>query len=280
MPTDDAVLNQVKSHYFHGDLDSALQAGLEAAGQGETLRPEELAAVDEFHVRGRQATRELAAAAGIAPGMEVLDLGSGVGGPSRFLAEKYGCRVTGVDLSQEYCDIATRLAERLGLEGRVNYRQADAANLPFADRSFDLVWTQHVAMNIPDKLRLYREIRRVLKPAGRLALYDILSGPGGEPHFPVPWARKPEGSFLVSPQELSEIVAEAGFEPLSWQDLTEEGLSWFRRRQEKSAAQPASPLGLHLLLGSDFKAMARNQLLNLEQQRITLLQAVLKTASC
>src|SRR5262249_54389677 len=150
--------------------------------------PQQLGALDQFHTRGLAATDELAKLAGITAEMSVLDVGSGVGGPARFLAATYdGCRVTGVDLSEPFVEAARYLTERTGQSGRVWFETASALELPFDDGDFDVVLLQHVAMNISDRARLYREIRRVLKSGGRFAIYDVVSN-GGEPHYPVPWA--------------------------------------------------------------------------------------------
>uniref|UniRef100_C6E1I3 Methyltransferase type 11 n=1 Tax=Geobacter sp. (strain M21) TaxID=443144 RepID=C6E1I3_GEOSM len=265
----------VAGHYRSPDLESRVLAALVAAGKNpDQLRPEDLTAIDEFHVRGAAATQELAAALDPAPGLLVLDVGCGLGGASRYLARLLDCHVIGVDQSPEYCNVARMLSERLGLSDRVAYLQADALQLPFGEAAFDLVWIQHLSMNIEDKPGLYREIRRVLKPGGRLAFYEILAGPGGEVHFPVPWARDSSASFLASQEDVRRLLAEEGFQPLFWQDVTTDGLEWFRRRQQKSRQGGENPFGLHLLLGEGFPAMAGNQLRNLEEDRITLVEAV------
>lgn len=265
----------VAEHYRSQDLDSKVLAALVAAGKNpDQLRPEDLAAIDQFHVRGAAATQELAAALQPGTGLLVLDLGCGLGGASRDLARLLDCHVIGVDQSWEYCKAARMLSDRLGLSSRVAYLQADALDIPFGDGVFDLVWTQHLSMNIEDKPALFREIRRVLKPGGRLACYEVLSGPGGGVCFPVPWARDPAASFLASQEELRRLLSEAGFESLFWQDVTRDGLDWFRRRQQKSRDGQDNPFGLHLLLGDEFPKMAGNQLRNLEEERITLVQAV------
>jgi len=265
----------IQEHYARQDLGNRILGALAQAGKDlDRLRPEDLAAVDEFHVRGRAATLELARAAGIDSTQHVLDVGSGIGGPSRCLAGEFGCRVTGIDLTGEYCRVAAMLSERTGLAGRVSYQQADALNLPFSDGAFDVVWTVHVAMNVPDKPRLYREIYRVLKPAGTLAIYDILAGPSGPVLFPVPWARQPETSFLVTPDELRALLDQAGFRIADWADTTQAARGWFASQSEKFRQHGLPSLGIQLLLGPDFQVMGRNQRRNLEEGRIVLAQIV------
>ena len=265
----------VARHYTRGGLGEAILSALKDAGKDvDRLRPEDLAPVDEFHLRGRAATVEAARLAGLDAGHHLLDVGCGIGGPSRHLASEFGCRVTGLDLTAEYCRVAAMLAERTGLSGRVEFRQGDALALPFADAVFDRVWTQHASMNIADKDGLFAEMRRVLKPDGRLALYDILAGTGGEVRYPVPWARESAISFLDTPDALRARLPAAGFEILTWLDVTAPACDWFREVVTRTRAQGAPPLGIHLLLGDDFAEMAANLMQNLEQDRIVLIQAV------
>lgn len=269
------VNESVQAHYTRPDLGGLILAALERAGKDlSRLTPEDLAPIDEFHIRGRAATLELARAASVDSGKRVLDVGSGVGGTSRCLAREFGCRVTGIDLTDEYCRAAAMLSDRIGLADLVDYRQGDATNLPFADASFDIVWTEHVAMNIPDKPKLYREMYRVLRPGGTLAIYDILAGPSGPVLFPVPWARTPESSFLATPDEMRSLLAEAGFDVAAWSDTTDAARAWFAALAEKIRREGVPPLGFHILLGSDFAAMAQNQRRNLEEARIVLAQIV------
>lgn len=267
----------IETHYTRADLADFILAALEKAGKDvNRLTPEELAPIDQFHIRGRAATLELARAAGLDASKRVLDVGSGIGGTSRCLAREFGCRVTGIDLTEEYCRTAAMLTARTGLAHLVDYRQGDAISLPFDDGAFDVVWTEHVAMNIPDKARLYKEIHRVLKPGGTLAIYDVLAGPSGPVVFPVPWARTPDTSFLASPQELRTLLEGTAFTVADWSDTTEAARAWFVSLAEKISKEGFPALGFHLLLGSDFKEMAQNQGRNLQEGRIALAQIVAK----
>lgn len=275
MTTPTRVNESVEAHYTRPDLGSVILAALESAGKDlNRLTVEDLAPIDAFHIRGRAATLELARTAKVDSTKRVLDVGSGVGGTSRCLAREFGCRVTGIDLTEEYCRAAAMLSDRIGLADLVDYRQGDATSMPFSDASFDIVWTEHVAMNIPDKPKLYREMYRVLKPGGTLAIYDILAGPFGPVLFPVPWARTPESSFLATPDELRSLLEEAGFNVTAWADTTDAARAWFKALAEKIGKEGVEPLGFHVLLGSDFPAMAQNQRRNLEEARIVLAQIV------
>jgi MPBQ/MSBQ methyltransferase len=269
------VNEAIQTHYTRSDLGTVILAALERAGKDtERLAPEDLAPVDEFHVRGRAATLELARAADLDSTKRVLDVGSGIGGTSRCLAKEFQCRVTGIDLTEEYCRAAAMLSARIGLADLVDYCQGDATHLPFDDGSFDVVWTEHVAMNIPDKLGLYGELHRVLRPGGTLAVYDVLAGPLDPVLFPVPWARTPDTSFLVRPDELRNLLEEADFAVSDWSDTTDAARAWFVSLAERIRREGLPPLGFHLLLGDGFRVMAENQRRNLEEGRIVLAQIV------
>jgi SAM-dependent methyltransferase len=265
----------VQTHYTRSDLADAILAALKGAGKDlDHLTPDDLAPIDEFHGGQRPATVRLAELVGFTGTERVLDVGSGLGGPSRYLAWRYGCQVSGVDLTAEFVRVAEMLTRMTGLVGRVDYRQGNALDLPFEDTSFDIVWSQNAAMNIADRDRLYREMRRVLKPAGKLALQEVALGPQGPPHYPVQWAREPSISFLLSQEAAREKLEAAGFRVIVWQDTTEPALASARRRV--AGTEPPAGLGTHLILGPDWQAMARNSVRNLEEHRVALFNAVLE----
>lgn len=260
----------VEGHYSAGSsLSDRIAAKLQAAGKAiADLTSADLAPVDEFHIRGRKATLELAAQMNLTPASLVLDLGSGLGGPARTLAETHGCRVQGIDLTAEFCEAATALSAWLGLADKVTFTQGDATDLPFPDGHFDAAMTIHVAMNIPAKDRLYAEAKRTLKPGSRFAVYDVIQGPGGAVHFPVPWAREPSISHLATDEEMRSLLTAAGFKILSVQDSSDESLAWFQAMASRIAETGPPPVSFHVLFGEDFTAMARNQLRNLAENRI------------
>ncbi|KRB32594.1 class I SAM-dependent methyltransferase [Mesorhizobium sp. Root172] len=269
-------LDGVRDHYRATGLTERLRAVLADLGpEDQLLTPQQLGALDQFHTRGLAATAELAQLADITAGMSVLDVGSGVGGPARFLAATYGCRVTGVDLSEPFVDAARYLTGRTGQGGQLSFQTASALELPFDDGCFDIVLLQHVAMNISDRARLYREIRRVLKSGGRFATFDVVLG-SGQPHYPLPWARTPATSFLLTSDATRKAIEPAGFHMLAWQDDTEAAKAWFA--QLRASGPPPSP-NLGVVMGSDFAELAANLGRNLMESRLGVLTAVFEAAS-
>src|SRR5262245_6084899 len=202
----------IEQAYATGRARSDIERALTAAGKNpDALQPSELAMLEDFHSLGRLATAALIDLAQVGAGDRVLDAGTGIGGTARLIAAERGAGVTAVDLTAEYCDVARWLNEAVGLGDMIEVLTADVTELPFDDASFDVVVSQHVQMNVADKRRLYAEARRVLRPGGRLALWDVTEGSGGPLHFPVPWATSPEQSHLVTPERLAELLREGGF---------------------------------------------------------------------
>ena len=260
---------RVAEHYTRSDLAATILGALQAAGKDvDRLSLEDLAAVDEFHIRGRPATAELSDGLGLAPGLRVLDVGCGIGGPSRYVAATYDCDVVGIDLTEEYCRVATLLAERAGLGDRVEYHPGNALAMPFADTDFEVAYTQHVAMNIEDKARLYAEVARILKPGGRFGIYDLLQGEGGDVVYPVPWARDASTSFLVAAPELETLLEAAGFAIVSWRETAAEARQWIDQMKARMAEPNPPPSALRLLLGEDSRPMVQNVFRILMEDRV------------
>lgn len=270
----------VEHHYgLSGLLQTILQALPQPRGGGARLTPADLAPVDAFHIRGREATVELAGRGGLAPGLRVLDVGCGIGGSARYLAGEHGCRVVGIDLTAEHIDAANVLAELVGLAHAVAFQQGDALDLPFAEASFDVVWTEHVQMNVADKAAFYAGLARVLVPGGRLFFHDIFQGPGGTPHYPVPWAKDDAISFLATPESGRALLDHLGFAVADWEDTSARALAWFAGVADKLRGTGAPPLGPHLLMGEGAPAKLRNVVRNLQEGRIVAIQAIARKSA-
>jgi SAM-dependent methyltransferase len=268
---DSVHMTTIEPPYATGLTRSNIERALLAAGkQTDALVASDLALLEDFHSLGRLATAALVDLAQVGERDRVLDAGAGIGGTARLIAGERGARVTAVDLTPEYCEVAAWLNDAVGLGERIEVRTGDVTRLEFADASFDVVLSQHVQMNIADKRRLYAEARRVLAPDGRLALWDVTAGPAGPLHLPVPWATSPEQSHLVTPDRLAELLAEAGFTTTHWNDLTEPAEEAMRA----FLAGERPPLGLHVFV-PDFPVKAANLVRNLGENRARLIQAVL-----
>jgi SAM-dependent methyltransferase len=264
-------------HYGQRNIGESILAALRRMGKDvDALQPEDLAPVDAFHVRGRIATDELARWCALGEEHRVLDVGCGLGGSARHLALTFGCRVTGLDLTPEYVSAAKMLTGRLKLAELVDFQTGNALEMPFEAGEFDLVWSEHAQMNIPDKATLFAEVHRVLKTGGRLAFHDILQGIGGEPYYPAPWAGDASFSALITPADLRKLLQSLGFDLKLWEDKTLAGRDWFRERMATLREKGPPPLGFQTLIGSIAPKAMENNLRNLEELRSALIQGVLQ----
>lgn len=220
----------VVSHYARGDLITRLDAALAEDGV-DPAHPtmESLAPYDHFHGRGFEATVQIADGLTIRGTDRILDVGSGIGGPARYFAQRFGCDVTGIDLTAEYCDVARELTRRLGRNDKVRFEVGDALAMPFASASFDGAYSMNVAMNVAEKSALYREIRRVLKADAWLMLSELARGAGGDVNYPTPWASSAQTSFLATPDATREALVATGFEVVSLRDTLDEAFEYGAR---------------------------------------------------
>lgn len=267
--------NDVEAHYSRKDLTIKILATLCEAGiDPDNLTREDIAPFEEFHIGGREETRHLAQFADLKRGSKILDIGCGIGGPARTLADEFGCQVTGVDLTEEYIKVAAMLTERVGLADKVSFTHGSALDLPFDDSVFEVVWLQHVTMNIEDKKTLFAEIRRVLKPSGQLVFHEIMAGKGSDLHYPVFWASKASLSHLSVPDKIQELLSEAGFIQEVWKDVTDRSTDWFQTMINRNKTNGPPPLGLGTLVGADAPIKAGNVLKNLKENRLVVIQAI------
>ena len=261
---------ELASHYGRGDLLLRLRAALKD-DQADPDHPtiDALAPYDQFHGRGMEATADLLALMPARPADHILDIGSGLGGPARCVADRFGCRVTGIDLMTEFCDVARRLSQLLGLDKRTAFEVADALSMPFASGSFDGASSLNVSMNIADKAALYREARRVLKPDGWLALSEIARGSGPELDYPTAWAASAESSFLATAAETVSRLDSAGFEVLSCRSTLDKMLAFGARSRELVQRGEKAPHRAVMLIHAENAAAAiRNTARGFSEGRI------------
>ncbi len=279
MEPDNQEARDVDAHYAsNGGVEDRILAAIAATGKNtDRLTIEDLAPFDHFHTGGIAASRALATLANMSSGERVVDVGGGLGGPARMLANEFGARVTVIDLTEEFINVGSNLTERTGLSDLVTFRHGDATAMPFPDGSFDVAWTQHATMNISAKDRLYSEIVRVLRPGGRLVFHEIMSGPNGPIHYPLPWARDASISFVRSPDEVRALLHNVGLVETLWRDTTQNSLDVFRAMREQAAAAQATgsvPPSREIIFGPDFGERVASMGRNYAEGRIISVMAV------
>ena len=260
MPTQQDVSN----HYTHGNLTAAIRGGVESLGKTiDSVTIDDLAAIDEFHIGGRQASEDFLAQLDLSPEKHVLDVGCGLGGTARFVASRYRCRVTGIDLTPEYVETASALCGWVGLDNRISLHQGSALAMPFADRAFDRAYMLHVGMNIDDKAKLCSEVSRVLRSNALFGIYDIMRVGDGELTYPVPWATTAESSAVATPAQYREALQAAGLSVIAERNRRDFAVAFYDQlRARTAAAGGPPPLGIHILMGRSTPDKVQNMIQN------------------
>lgn len=272
MPDADLVAN----HYTHGGLLEAIITGVTKLGKRtDTVLTADLGPVDEFHIGGRVATQSLLDQLDLGAAEHALDVGCGLGGASRFAAERYGCRVTGVDLTHEYVETGKVLCTWVGLAERVKLDQGNATSTAYAEGMFDKAYMLHVGMNIADKFALAAELFRVLRAGGLLGIYDVMRVGDGELTYPVPWASSAEESAVGSPGEYRAALREAGFCIMAERNRRDFALEFFARLQASAAASEGPPpLGLHILMGETAASKIGNMIQSISENCLAPVEVI------
>ncbi len=268
-------IKHIHNYYSPNDLYNKIIDGLNKLGNDlSKVTLDDLQPVDEFHIRGDTATKELIKLAEFTSEMHILDVGCGIGGSTRRLSHETGCRVTGIDLSNEYIDTAERLTQLLNMHEQVTFKACNALELPFDESSFDGIWSLQMNMNVEDKLAWLKEIYRVLKPAGRAVFYEVCGNKNIPLHFPVPWAQDSSMSFLVPPELFRDVITSAGFDIEVWNDKTDLAQKAFAHVKEPVEESNLPFLGVYLLVGNDIQTKAYNLRRNLDEERVSLIEIV------
>ena len=266
--------SRVSDHYARTNLIDAIRDGIDRLGKTTaTVTIDDLAPVDEFHIGGRKATEELLARLGPSAINHLLDVGSGLGGAARFAADRYKCRVTGIDLTSDYVEAGKILCTWVALDHCVSLHHASALSIPFPDESFDAAYMLHVGMNVDDKAKLCSEVARVLRIGSLFGVYDVMRLADGELTYPLPWATTPETNAVATPQVYRDALQSAGFEILSQRDRTDFALTHFHL-QSKMAASDKPPLGLHTLMGERRRDQVRNMIESVSAGRIAPIEMI------
>lgn len=271
-----SVEREVANHYTTGALLDRIRTGLAAMG-ADRDRPgiDDLKTIDEFHIGGAQATRDLIAQLELGPNTRLLDIGSGIGGPARFIASVTGAHVTGIDLTEEFVATANALTAMTGLGERNVFVQGSALEMPFGADSFDTATLIHVGMNLPDKPRLFAEAARVLRPGGIFAVYDVMRTGEGEIAYPVPWAMTPETSFPGTLADYREAAEAAGFSIAAERVRRQFALDFFAEMSARiAAAGGPPPLSLNLVMGPTAPVKVANMITNIEAGRIAPVEMI------
>jgi ubiquinone/menaquinone biosynthesis C-methylase UbiE len=268
----------VSEHYLHGDLLNAIQAAITRLGKTvDSVTIEDLAPVDEFHIGGRQATERFLGQFNISEQDHMLDVGCGLGGTSRFVANKYKNHVTGIDLTQEYIETGKALCAWVKLDKHITLRQGSALSMPFQDETFDGAYMMHVGMNIEDKPRLFTEIYRVLRPGSSFGVYDVMRQKDGELAYPVPWATEVSESKLATPDQYRQALDNAGFEVLEESNRRDFALDFFKQLRIKTEADGGPPaLGLHTLMQGSTVSKINNMIDNITENYIAPVEIMAK----
>ena len=267
---------EVSTHYEHGSLIKVIEDGFNREGKAPSdITLDDMSVIDEFHIGGRQASEEFLDQLQLEERSLVLDVGCGLGGPARFVASRFECLVSGIDLTQEYVDTGNVLSNWVGLDKKVILQQGSAMALPFPDGQFDAAYMMHVGMNIADKKSLFSEVFNVLKPGGIFGIYDVMQVGSGEMEYPAPWAASENTSALASPQDYRTGLKEAGFNILATRERGDFAVEFFENIKRRMTEMTEEPLlGLHVLMGKDAKAKVANVLTSIKEGSIAPVELI------
>jgi SAM-dependent methyltransferase len=275
-----STAKSIAEHWGTRDFYALITSELSKLGKPlDNVTVQDLSPVDHFHARGFPATQELADRLPIQPGQHILDIGCGLGGPARYIAKRFQCKVSGIDITPAFVEAGNKLTALVRMEAQVKIELGDGQSLPYEASSFNGAYSQHVTMNVPDRPKFFAEAWRVLKPGAFFALTEHGLGPTGQPHYPVPWSADGSGAYLVTPAETRTLLEQAGFEDIVIEDTGPKYLAGYKTMIEKTESGTLPPFGTHLLMGETALQKTRNAARNIAEGRTHPIQVICRKAA-
>lgn len=254
--------DKIQRHYTHGNLfNTIIQKLIELGYDLEQLSHLDLTPIDQLHSAGIESTQLIFQHSNFKQGQNIIDIGCGLGGPARYVANNFNVNVTGIDLTTEFIDVGNKLSKKVNLDELVNLILGDAQSLPeIEDKTYHHAYTMHAGMNIKNKLKCYKEAHRLLKNNGTLMIFDItLAKQNTRLNFPLPWADEQSYSFLETIEKYQTNLNSVGFKIVNEIDLTDFILSYWKDIHQKTLAFTQFPkLSMNLIVKDRIKEKLDN----------------------
>ena len=259
---------EVDKFWTRGKLKERISIALEKSNLNKkSLNIEDLQPIDQYHARGIEATKELADKLNIKKDDAIIDVGCGLGGPARYFAKRFNCKVMGIDITPTFIEVGNDFNLRTNMTKQVTLKISDGNTLPFDKEKFNGAICQHVTMNIKNRNLFFSEIYRVLKRNSFFALSEHGLGPKGNPLLPLPWADKQDMSFLKTPESTTKILKMVGFKNITLVETGEKYMKGYEKSLKTNENSKVPALGMHVIGGESMFERQKNSMLSIKEKR-------------
>jgi len=261
-------ITDIENFWTRGDLYSRINQAMSDSGlNNKKLEIEDLFPIDQYHARGIGATKDLGKRMPITKNQKILDVGCGLGGPARYYAKEFKCHITGVDITPSFIEIGNNFNRLTSMSTMVDLYVGNGEKLEFEDEVFDGAYSQHVTMNISDRMKFFSEIYRVLKKGSFFAFTEHGLGPECDPIFPLPWADNQEMSFLLPLENTNAILKEIGFQKIKIIETGDKYIAGYEKLIQKQPKSEKPTLGIHVIGGSSMHERSINSMRSIKENR-------------